>query len=330
VDMDVASLSLADTPTTGAAAVAADAGIPQQQQQLSSNCSSELFWKQFEVKGGEPGAWCIDGCFSTSFLMKLQILSRDLSVTECTTSTTALDGTTTIVDKTLCPKRSYFCDLAGDYVGLLESAISSFPMFCEDRGVEVTVFPQLRFLRYEAAGSYLAPHVDLARRDVRVADPLDPRGRSTHTMILYLAGDDAAGASAGECGCDKADNNNSSAHLTAETGSAVLGGGETVLLRSLRPPPSPRPPQVAAPASDCAAAAAATSTGDGGESVGISAAPNAIAVVSPIAGRLLLFPHSCPHEARPILFSGQKLLLRGEAYISFGESTSPHSSGPLN
>jgi len=40
-----------------------------------------------------------------------------------------------------------------------------------------------------------------------------------------------------------------------------------------------------------------------------------VASVAPVRGRLLLFPHACPHLARPVLAEGlPKLLLRGEMY----------------
>ena len=39
------------------------------------------------------------------------------------------------------------------------------------------------------------------------------------------------------------------------------------------------------------------------------------AAVTPVRGRLLLFPHACPHLARPVVAEGlPKLLLRGEMY----------------
>lgn len=45
----------------------------------------------------------------------------------------------------------------------------------------------------------------------------------------------------------------------------------------------------------------------------VEADAQALAVVQPRRGRLLLFPHLCPHEGRPVL-SAPKLLLRGEAW----------------
>jgi len=54
----------------------------------------------------------------------------------------------------------------------------------------------------------------------------------------------------------------------------------------------------------------------GGETVLLEALPQPSAVraaVTPRRGRLLLFPHLCPHLARPVVAEGlPKLLLRGE------------------
>ena len=68
------------------------------------------------------------------------------------------------------------------------------------------------------------------------------------------------------------------------------GGGETVLLRSLHRKES--------------------------GSSDIMSDSNVVASVSPQLGRLLIFPHFCPHEGRPIRGNEPKLLLRGEVYIS--------------
>jgi len=40
---------------------------------------------------------------------------------------------------------------------------------------------------------------------------------------------------------------------------------------------------------------------------------NALAVVAPVRGRLLLFPHLCPHEGRAVV-DAPKVFLRGELY----------------
>lgn len=65
------------------------------------------------------------------------------------------------------------------------------------------------------------------------------------------------------------------------------GGGETRLLR-------------------CASAAATAAAAGGG-----GCASNVWAAVAPVRGRLLLFPHMCPHDGAPVVVP-PKLLLRGE------------------
>lgn len=39
----------------------------------------------------------------------------------------------------------------------------------------------------------------------------------------------------------------------------------------------------------------------------------ALADVKPVRGRLLVFPHDCPHAGRPVIFA-PKLVLRGELW----------------
>jgi len=64
-----------------------------------------------------------------------------------------------------------------------------------------------------------------------------------------------------------------------------LAGGETALLRDVK----------AAPGRAGAAGAAA------------------LAAVRPVRGRLLVFPHHCPHAGRPVV-DAPKLVLRGELW----------------
>ena len=45
-----------------------------------------------------------------------------------------------------------------------------------------------------------------------------------------------------------------------------------------------------------------------------------VATVCPRYGRLLVFPHNCPHEGLPIYASAPKILLRGEISISYSSS----------
>lgn len=52
---------------------------------------------------------------------------------------------------------------------------------------------------------------------------------------------------------------------------------------------------------------------EGGETALLETVASAVVLanVKPIRGRLLLFPHMCPHEGRPVI-QGPKLLIRGE------------------
>ena len=212
-----------------------------------NNKSSVEYWaKGLGVKGAEPGAFHVDSCFDPSFLHNLIEVHSRLTIAPS--------------DKPHCASRSYFCDVDGHIVGLLEQAIRSaaghaFQINC---GMEVRVFPQMRFLHYTQDGSALAPHVDLSHRDIR-----DSSIKSTHTFILYLT----------DCSA---------------------GGGETVLLRTLCKKP----------------------TGYTDGNVGSDDSSHIIEAVSPKFGRLLIFPHFCPHEGHAIRSKEPKLLLRGEVYLS--------------
>jgi hypothetical protein len=63
-------------------------------------------------------------------------------------------------------------------------------------------------------------------------------------------------------------------------------GGETALLRDVK--------------SECGAVGAREAA--------------ALADVEPVRGRLLLFPHECPHAGRPVL-DRNKLVVRGELWL---------------
>lgn len=214
------------------------------------NCNNKFsvdFWsKGLGVKGAEDGAFHIDAIFTETFLSNLIDVHSRLTVAPS--------------EKPKCASRSYFCDVSGGIVALLEQAIriASGPI---GSNVQVRVFPQMRFLHYTKDGSALAPHVDLSHRDVR-----DLSIKSTHTLILYLT----------DCSS---------------------GGGETVLLRSLCK-------KLGNDLKECS-----EGTGDCHD--------NVIASVSPKMGRLLIFPHFCPHEGRAICSKEPKLLLRGEVFLAF-------------
>eukprot|EP01032_Pedospumella_encystans_P010089 gene10089-11821_t len=239
---------------------------PETSQLYQENVRS--FWRDHGVKGAEPGAFCVDHFFEDVFLQSLLGVFTRLPVAPS--------------EKAHCASRSYFCDVEERFTQPLEQAIRRVTRIGSLRDLRdntntididgsdsadftsrtVKVFPQMRFLHYEAEGTALAAHVDLARHDPRAVHI-----KSTHTFILYLTDCDA-------------------------------GGGETVLLKSL------------------CAKGKAVSTGNS-ETVPLNNGydDNTVAAVSPRRGRLLLFPHNCPHEGRAISSKDPKLLLRGEVYI---------------
>lgn len=136
----------------------------------------------------------------------------------------------------------------------------------------------MRFLTYSHAGSCSPPHTDLSRRT--------QDGRcSTHTFLLYLTN------------CES--------------------GGETRLLRSVNP--KNRAVVAISDGKGCVSGrgedgeGVTVSTGSGVVSLGAttSAVSNVLATIRPRRGRVLIFPHCCPHEGRAA-DSLPKILLRGE------------------
>ena len=152
----------------------------------------------------------------------------------------------------------------------------------------------MRFLRYSTVGASSPPHIDLSRR---------VNGQnSTHTFLLYLTDCEA--------------------------------GGETRLLRAVNPKcikgPPKAPPKdplndplddpLSDPLNDplqgplkCSKAKNKHKLVDVDSFANIhdDLRSNVLATISPRRGRLLVFPHSCPHEGASAV-SLPKILLRGE------------------
>jgi hypothetical protein len=193
----------------------------------------------------------------------------------------------------------------------------------------VLVFPHMRFLHYATSGGFVEPHIDLSRttqRRLLLQDSATPLSSSvigstvtsTHTFILYL----------------------NETSIEAE-GGMQSSGGETVLLDSVHVPvfhrkikeyesfmlrevshcktaeaakmpllervdsisndddqdslQSPSGTETLSPAT-AAAAAVVNATPP------LQSAGGVIATIAPKKGRLLLFPHSCPHAGLPSYF----------------------------
>jgi 2OG-Fe(II) oxygenase superfamily len=134
----------------------------------------------------------------------------------------------------------------------------------------------MRFLTYSHAGSCSPPHTDLSRRT--------QDGKcSTHTFLLYLTDCE----SGGETRLLRSVNPKSRAVDALSDG---RGSGRREDVEDVSGAVSP----VAISATDSA-----------------SAASNVLATIRPRRGRMLIFPHSCPHEGRAA-DSLPKILLRGE------------------
>ncbi|CAD7937538.1 unnamed protein product [Amoebophrya sp. A25] len=173
---------------------------------------------------------------------------------------------------------------------------------------DVVFYPDMRFLYYDKPSSAVPPHTDLCRTD-------DEGRTSTHTFILYLneTGGNVATEAEGENGSDET--LLSTDQQTSATPTAPLSQLATVI--------------------DKTTAAHKSGSGDdessssvcGGDTSLLNALPgpkNDYTVeithkVSPLPGRLFLFPHSCPHQADPVL-KPPKLLLRGEVKLCFAST----------
>lgn len=179
-------------------------------------------------------------------------------------------------------------------------------------GAPTKVFPRMRFLHYGTVGGQMMPHVDLSKSDSVGA--WGAAVRSTHTFLLHLRD------------CTK--------------------GGETVLLRSLSeatkravgdenvPPATNRGKSGIAVEEEVLAtkrssvggnkseAALSVASNNGAVLVATSAAAgeveachrygdDVLASVPPRRGRLLVFPHVCPHAGLRVGVV-PKMFLRGE------------------
>jgi hypothetical protein len=202
-----------------------------------------------------------------------------------------------------CATRSFFCDgerwIQDALVPIARAALSSSAGCAEvdgdldcakagaeaDCGEEADCGPQLhflsrmRFLCYRQVGGNMQAHVDLRKTDPgSFFGSSDSNGPSTHTFMLHLA----------DC----------------------ASGGETVLLNTLSPTPEGHDDM--APLAACQSSLPTTTTMATAAAAAAAAASNTVlAAVAPVRGRLLLFPHVCPHAGRPVV-DVPKLFLRGE------------------
>mmetsp|Transcript_9366 Transcript_9366/g.14124 ORF Transcript_9366/g.14124 Transcript_9366/m.14124 type:complete len:565 (+) Transcript_9366:198-1892(+) len=121
--------------------------------------------------GPHPGAgsYQIDGCFSDSFLSRLEYMWSKCPETPAT--------------KPSCSSRFYLCDSRGEILTAFCEALSAAREVSgsEDEFDLSGVFPNMRFLCYSTYGGSLPPHEDISH-----TDPFTNLS-STHTFILYLS-----------------------------------------------------------------------------------------------------------------------------------------------
>lgn len=164
---------------------------------------------------------------------------------------------------------------------------------------DVILYSSMRYLYYDRPSSAVPPHTDLARTDAS--------GRtSTHTFVLYL----------NSCGGEDNVVDRRSVSLLRPLGAPV----EEVVDSRLSAATAAAPAATPAPAPQ-----GEDRRGEkGGETALLRELPGPknkhtaerICEIAPRPGRLLLFPHACPHEGRPVL-QPTKLLLRGEIKLVF-------------
>jgi hypothetical protein len=138
------------------------------------------------------------------------------------------------------------------------------------------VLPRCRFLTYLEPGGDMQPHVDLSKQ----LDEYDPRSaaKSTHTFMVHLA----------DCSA----------------------GGETVFLTRLNAGGGPQADSTQPQREERQQEQEQEQEEEEGGGLGAGVLGSAL----PQRGRLVIFPHECPHAGLPVLDVPKKFL-RGELLI---------------
>ena len=193
-----------------------------------------------------------------------------------------------------CADRAHFCDVEGWARRAIVAAARAGGMRANG------AHPQMRVLRYDAPGGIMAPHVDLSKlvhpQDVAwtKAEQEEKRRDGGDVRMSVASQDrDEDGDEDGD-GDDAEVLDEDDAEVGSEVGSThtfilylvtCASGGETALLADARVP-------------------------SGAEG---AAGAEALADVQPVRGRLLVFPHDCPHAGRPVA-DAPKVVVRGELW----------------
>ena len=239
-----------------------------------------------DIQGGAGAVF--DDCFSEEFLESLERIMGALPAVECASGTYS------------SATRSYYFDL-DNYVG---GAISQLLQLTAASGSEGDgharartasavegvhrtgcgfSFPHLRLLHYRHAGGRLVPHVDLSKRDFV---------RREHSASV-LPTSAVAEPTPKEPGRQRRTVEAVSTHTFLLYLTSCEEGGETVMLSKL-----------------VADLAYGKNVIQGRVEELERIGAGVIAAIKPKRGRLLIFPHSCPHAGAAV--TRPKMLIRGE------------------
>jgi hypothetical protein len=275
------------------------------------------------------GSFVIDSCFSDRFLETLENLFYRLPIAPA--------------EKSACSDRAYYCDVNKFVSSALEMLLRTNILSldnesnnsrsrCGGKGdsqspstaaVEVQVLPQMRFLHYTTPGGYLPPHIDLSRLSSGTEI------HSTHTFIIYLT-DCAQGGetrllevsalSRANVKVKGMGEGKSIGRASDDDGASVcLDSSETHVEEEVEPEHRQQGERQQEPSfhgsfnghTQPSTTISNISTG----AVDLKAdSDDVIAAVAPKRGRVLIFPHACPHDGATVV-EVPKLLLRGEIVL---------------
>lgn len=211
--------------------------------------------------------------------------------------------------KAACSSRSYYCDseefvssALGKVLGSIKQQLS-LDLSTSSAKIPSIAYPHTRFLFYEEAGGSLPAHVDLSR-----TDPIT-KVTSTHTFILYLSDCENGGETVllQHIRCGKQDKSRINSPEEKEQQKKYIEQQQERALRKeqQRQKYGDSTDDKVKREKDKKKYKKTKKNGDPDSGV--------LARVSPARGRLLVFPHMCPHEGGVVIDLPKKLI-RGELY----------------
>lgn len=194
-----------------------------------------------------------------------------------------------------CADRAHFCDVEGWARRAIVAAARAGGMRAKG------AHPQMRVLRYDAPGGIMAPHVDLSKivhpQDVAWTSGDDEDEKKRRRGDARDEDEDGYGDGDGDG--DESGSGSGSVSFSVSDGGSEVGSTHTFILYL----------------ATCASGGETALLADGRAPTGAegAAGAKALADVRPVRGRLLVFPHDCPHAGRPVV-DAPKLVVRGELW----------------